>query len=56
MSKTPIRITMRADEWQEIVLSLRFLADTCDEIAFVTSASRARKFANEISKRVEESS
>jgi hypothetical protein len=56
MSKTPVRIIMRADEWQEIAASLNFLAETCDEIAFVTSAMRARKFANEISKRVKESS
>jgi hypothetical protein len=55
MTKTPITITLRADEWDEIALSLNFLAETCDEIAFVTSAARARKFSKIISNRVEES-
>jgi hypothetical protein len=55
MSKTPITITLRADEWEEIAMSLEFLADTCDQIAFVTSAAHSRKFAKAINKRIQES-
>lgn len=55
MSKTPITITLRADEWQEIAASLEFIARTCGEIAFTTTPARAKRYADRITKRVEAS-
>lgn len=55
MSKTPIAITLRADEWEEIALSLEFIARTCGDIAFTTTPARAKRYADRINKRIEAS-
>jgi hypothetical protein len=54
MSKTPITITLRADEWEEIQRILEFAADEFANIGWETSDRQALKFAKMIYKTVSE--
>lgn len=55
MSKTPISIRLRADEWEEVALILSWACGELDMSGLITSASNANKFSKIISNRVEES-
>jgi hypothetical protein len=51
MSKTPIRINLRADSWEEIISALELHQWMVDE----PKRSKTQRLIREITKRVEES-
>lgn len=55
MSKTPVSVTFRADEWVELCLILEFAAAEFDGKDWDVSATTARKRAAHIYRRVEQS-
>jgi hypothetical protein len=54
MSKTPISITLRANEWEEIAITLDFAAAEFAEKGWLNSQAFAEKFAKIIHTTVSE--
>lgn len=54
-STTPVSITLRANEWEDIESLLHFAGRECERIGFITSTYDAHRLADIIGKRVRES-
>ena len=44
MATTPVTITLRASDWENIAIDLGYLAEHCDSIGYTNSADEARRY------------